>query len=84
MKILLVLAEQNEINITALAKITSLNHTRLNEHLVGLEQLGLIYEKRFGRIRIIGFNELNEPSKRLKSFLANWQNSSCVFQVHET
>ncbi|MDH5806372.1 MAG: helix-turn-helix domain-containing protein [Candidatus Methanomethylicaceae archaeon] len=51
-KILRVLSEREELNISAIVKKTGLNHSTINTHLKKLCELGIIEEKKFGRIRI--------------------------------
>jgi DNA-binding transcriptional ArsR family regulator len=47
-----VLAESGELNISEVSRRTGLNYTSAERHLVKLEQLGLLKEKRYGKIRI--------------------------------
>lgn len=51
-KILKVLSERGELNISAIAKKAGLNHSTTNTHLKKLCELGIVEEKKFGRIRI--------------------------------
>jgi predicted transcriptional regulator len=71
-KVLFILAIRKELNITALAKEANLNHTRLKEHLTELENFGLIREKRFGRIRIVAYNDVNVAARKICDFLKSW------------
>ncbi len=50
-KILLLLAEYGQLNITRLLKYTGLHHKLLEKHLQELKQLGLIEEEKIGRVR---------------------------------
>ena len=49
-KILELLSINDELNITAISRITSLNHSRTKVHLESLIEMELVQEKRFGRI----------------------------------
>ncbi len=51
-KILRVLARLGEANITRIAKETSLHHKYVERHLAELARMGIVSEKRIGRVRI--------------------------------
>lgn len=51
-KILKVLSEREELNISAIARKSGLNHSTTDAHLRRLCELGIVEEKKFGRIRI--------------------------------
>lgn len=51
-KILKILSEREELNISAIAKKAGLNHSTTNFHLKKLCEIGIIEEKKFGKIRI--------------------------------
>jgi len=50
-KILLLLAEYGQLNITRLLKYSGLHYKLLEKHLQELKDLGLIEEERLGRVR---------------------------------
>ena len=56
-KVLKTLAEKGEMNISEITRRANLNHTTTAAHLHKLCVLGLIEEKRFGRIRIFRFKK---------------------------
>jgi DNA-binding transcriptional ArsR family regulator len=47
-----ILAESSELNISEVSRRTGLNYTSVERHLVKLAKLGLVKEKRYGKIRI--------------------------------
>ena len=47
-----VLTESGELNISEVSRRTGLNYTSVERHLTKLVKLGLIKEKRYGKIRI--------------------------------
>jgi DNA-binding transcriptional ArsR family regulator len=47
-----VLAESGELNISEVSRRTGLNYTSVERHLTKLVKLGLVREKRYGKIRI--------------------------------
>jgi len=66
-RLLKILCEKGELNISELAKRAELNHTTAVSHLKSLEKAGLVEEKRFGRIRIFRINEDDPRVKALKN-----------------
>ena len=55
--------------MTAIAKRTRLNHTRVKIHLLELQEWEIIKEKKFGRIKIYTINDDLETGHRIKKFL---------------
>ena len=51
-RVLEVLTESGELNISEISRRTGLNYTSVDRHLTKLEKLGLLKEKRYGKIRI--------------------------------
>jgi DNA-binding transcriptional ArsR family regulator len=51
-RVLEVLTESGELNISEVSRRTGLNYTSVERHLTKLEKLGLLKEKRYGKIRI--------------------------------
>ena len=47
-----VLAESGELNISEVGRRTGMNYTSVERHLCRLRELGLLREKRYGKIRI--------------------------------
>ena len=74
-RILKLLAELGELNISAISRAINLNHTAVKEHLRFLSQVGLIKEKRFGRILIYQFVEENILAHSLKQLFKIWENN---------
>lgn len=75
-KILRILAEIGELNISELARRAGLNYATTNQHLLILETAGLIRHKKFGRIRIFRFNEENIRAKRIKELIDFWEQTN--------
>lgn len=55
-KILRVLIDKGELNITAIAREAEVNHKTALHHLEELKRTGIITEKVFGRVRIFKVN----------------------------
>lgn len=68
-----ILAERGELNISALCRVTGLNYSLVNKCVRKLIEYGLIKEKRFGRIRILEFNEENKYSVIIRDFIKKWR-----------
>lgn len=51
-RVLRILAESGELNISEVTRRTGMNYTSVERHLVKLKGMGLLREKRYGKIRI--------------------------------
>lgn len=51
-RVLEILSESGELNISEIARRAGMNYSSIEEHLEKLEKAGLIREKRYGKIRI--------------------------------
>ncbi|MBN1682790.1 winged helix-turn-helix transcriptional regulator [Candidatus Bathyarchaeota archaeon] len=60
-RVLQVLTQSVELNISEISRRTGLNYTSVERHLTKLEKYGIVKEKRYGKIRIfqILFTNLN-------------------------
>ncbi|MFO8019348.1 MAG: ArsR family transcriptional regulator [Promethearchaeia archaeon] len=74
LKILKTLATDIELNISAIVDKTNLNHKIVDNHIKVLKKIGLIQEKRFGRIRIYRYKLENLKARSLKKFIEIWEN----------
>jgi len=63
MKIIAILIKAKELNITEITRRAALNHSTTISHLKALESVGLVNEKKFGRIRIFSFNFQDEGAR---------------------
>lgn len=72
-RILRILAEIGELNISALARRAGLNYGTANEHLRVLEEAGLVRHKSFGRIRIFRFNDGDARAGVIKRLVEVWE-----------
>jgi len=71
-KIIKILVEEGELNISEIGRRARLNHSTTLQHLNFLIKTGLIQEKKFGRIRIYRLKEENIKAQALKSFFTLW------------
>ena len=72
-KILRILAEIGELNISEIARRAGLNYATTNQHLLVLENHGLILHKKFGRIRIFRFDEEDPRAQMIKELIEFWE-----------
>lgn len=75
-RILRILAEIGELNISALARRAGLNYSTAREHLRVLEAAGLVRHKRFGRIRIFRFNDGDARARMIQRLVELWEENA--------
>ncbi|MFX0102922.1 MAG: hypothetical protein ACFFCS_25360 [Candidatus Hodarchaeota archaeon] len=69
-KLLKVLVDKKEINISTLVKEAKSNHTEILKHVTFLKSIDLLEEKYFGRIHIVRFKEEKFLGKIIKEFFS--------------
>jgi DNA-binding transcriptional ArsR family regulator len=72
MKILMILVEIGELNISEIARRAKLNYATTNNHLRVLEGSGIVRHKNFGRIRIFRFNEESPRARMIRELVDSW------------
>ncbi|MEJ2243138.1 MAG: winged helix-turn-helix domain-containing protein [Candidatus Bathyarchaeota archaeon] len=72
-KILRILSEIGELNISEIARRAGLNYTTTNQHLNLLENNKLVRHKTFGRIRIFRYNDENRRALMIRDLMENWE-----------
>ncbi|HUS79121.1 MAG TPA: helix-turn-helix domain-containing protein [Patescibacteria group bacterium] len=67
-RVLRVLSESGELNISEVGRRTGMNYTSVERHLEALTGMGLLREKRYGKIRIFeaAFRSLTVRFERQK------------------
>ena len=71
-KILKILVDLGELNISDIARRAGLNYTTTNQHLRVLEESGIVRHKNFGRIRIFRFNEESPRARMIRDLVDRW------------
>jgi len=71
-KILRILVEIGELNISEIARRAKLNYATTNQHLRVLEGSGIVRHKNFGRIRIFRFNEESPRARMIRELVDGW------------
>ncbi|NPA24060.1 MAG: winged helix-turn-helix transcriptional regulator [Crenarchaeota archaeon] len=78
LRILRVLFEHCEINITKLTKMTELNHKVVQYHLDVLKEYGIIEEKHIGRIKIVKIRDKDPRVAKLRELFLQ------LFEMYES
>lgn len=71
-KILRILVEIGELNISEIARRARLNYATTNRHLRVLEDSAIVRHKNFGRIRIFRFNEESPRARMIRELVEGW------------
>ena len=71
-KILKILANEGELNISEIARRARINHNSTRYHLNFLVKTNILQEKKFGRIRIYRFKIENIKVRAIKNLFAIW------------
>jgi DNA-binding transcriptional ArsR family regulator len=72
-KILRILSEIGELNISEIARRAGLNYATTHQHLQVLENNKLVCHKTFGRIRIFRYNEENSRARMIRQLIELWE-----------
>src|SRR5580658_8623064 len=75
-KIMDIMMESNELNISEITRRSGISHSSVEAHLQVLVELGLLVEKRFNRIRIFKVNHSNPYTNAVGRFLSEWRSIS--------
>ncbi|MHA1713953.1 MAG: winged helix-turn-helix domain-containing protein [Candidatus Ranarchaeia archaeon] len=75
-KIIRVLAKENELNISEIARQANLNHSTACQHLEFLKKAGIVQKKVFGRIKIFRFRLENIRAKAIKHLFDLWEETT--------
>ncbi len=74
-KILRLLSQVHELNISEIAKRAGVPYISADRHLMVLKRSGIVEEKSFGRIRIFRFRDEDRRCQAVRRFLAAWQSA---------
>lgn len=77
------MADIGELNISEIARRAGLNYTTTNQHLLVLENHGLVRHKKFGRIRIFRFDEENPRARMIKKLVEFWEQTNKPKTSHQ-
>lgn len=75
-KILRILAQVSELNVSEVARRLGVNYKTTSNHLKILEDEGILQHKVFGRIRLYRFNERSPKAKAIQNLMEAWEHAN--------
>ena len=72
-KVMGVVMESNELNISEITRRAGISHSSASVHLDFMVRMGLLVEKRFNRIRIFRVNPSSPYTEILQRFMTDWK-----------
>ena len=76
MKILKILMQVGELNVSEIARRLSVNYKTTDKHLQVLEDEGMVKRKVFGRIRLYRLNESSPKVKAVQNLIKIWEHAN--------
>lgn len=76
MKILKILFQMRELNVSEIARRLNVNYSTTIKHLKILEDEGIVCHKVFGRIRLYRLNENSPKAKAIQNLLDVWEQTN--------
>jgi predicted transcriptional regulator len=73
MKILKILTQVGELNVSEIARRLRVNYETTSGHLKVLEDEGILQHKMFGRIRLYRLNEHSTKARAVQNLLEVWK-----------
>jgi len=73
LKILKLLFDIGELNVSEIARRTGNSYKTTLKHLEILEREGILQHKTYGRIRLYRFNLASEKSRAVQKFIEDWE-----------
>jgi predicted transcriptional regulator len=75
MKILKLIYQLGQLNVSDVARRLKLNFASTSKHLKFLESEGILQERTYGRVRMYRFNDGSAKAKALQNLLDVWEKS---------
>jgi len=75
-KILKILMQVGELNVSEIARRLSVNYNTTSKHLKVLEDEGILQHKVFGRIRLYRLNEHSPKARALQNLMEAWEHAN--------
>lgn len=75
-KILKILAQLGELNVSQIARRLGVNYKTTDGHLKILENEGILQPKVFGRIRLYRFNQASLKAKAIQDLIEAWEHAN--------
>ena len=73
MKILKLIYQLGQLNVSDIARRLKLNFTSTSEHLKVLESEGILQERTYGRVRMYRFDESSAKAKAVEALIEAWK-----------
>jgi len=73
LKILRILSQIGELNVSEIARRLSANYKTTMKHLKILEDAGILQHKKFGRIHLYRFDEKSPRAMAIKRLIEEWE-----------
>ena len=75
-KILKILMQVGELNVSEIARRLGVNYNTTSKHLNVLEDEGILQHKVFGRIRLYRLNEHSPKAKGVQNLMEAWEHAN--------
>ena len=75
-KILKILMQLGELNVSEIARRLGVNYNTTSKHLNVLEDEGILQHKVFGRIRLYRINEHSPKARAIQNFIDAWEHAN--------
>jgi len=75
-KILKMLMQVGELNVSEIARRLGVNYNTTSKHLKVLEDEGILQHKVFGRIRLYRLNEHSPKARALQNLMEAWEHAN--------
>jgi predicted transcriptional regulator len=75
-KILKILMQVGELNVSEIARRLGVNYNTTSKHLKVLEDEGILQHKVFGRIRLYRLNEHSPKAKGVQNLMEAWEHAN--------
>jgi len=76
MKILKILVQMGELNVSEIARRLGVNYVTTSKHLKILEDEGILRQKLFGRIRLYRLNENSPKARAVQNLMETWERTN--------
>ena len=73
MRVMKILAQVGELNVSGIARKLGINYETTSKHLKILEDEGLLQHKKFGRIRLYRINAHSPKAKAVQGLIDVWE-----------
>lgn len=73
MKILKLINQLGQLNVSDIARRIKINYSLTDEHLKLLESEGILQQRVYGRIRMYRFNETSAKAKAVQNLIEVWE-----------